>query len=228
MNPRLYKLSIIGLLTLAINVALRSDGQGQNLISNAEFEEGNTGFYSDYTYSQWDMLPASTYSLIPDPHWAHGGATHYGDHTTGSGNMLMFNGSANASDTVWGTLAPLSIETNTDYYFEAWISKWLPYGDASYLTFQAKDEFGSWVDLGVLDTSTIPTAEWVSISTVWNSGNAATTELRLINDETASYGNDFAIDSLNFSKVNNVPEAAGVLFFGITGVAAILRRRRWD
>ncbi len=39
----------------------------QNLVPNGNFEAGNTGFTSDYTYSPGNGFPQSTYTVTTNP-----------------------------------------------------------------------------------------------------------------------------------------------------------------
>ncbi len=74
---------------------------GSGLIVNGDFEAGNSGFTSDYTYSPGNLNPAGRYAVLTDPNSAHGQATSFGDHTTGYGLMMAVNGANLANQIVW-------------------------------------------------------------------------------------------------------------------------------
>lgn len=226
MNPQLKRYCVIA-LAIASQVCTNVIAQSPNLIVNPDFEEGITGFYSDYT-SFPITVSSGYYTVTSDPIYSHTATVLHQDYS-GSGNMLFVNGSTNPNDVVWGTLDPLNVEMHTNYKFEAWVANWYDQGGMAFLTFQIKDALGEWVDLVSIDTSSIDPGTWTPVTATWNSGDVATTELRLVNAQTAEYGNDFAIDHISFSQdsSSNVPEPTSMLFFGITGFAAILRRRRW-
>jgi len=71
-----------------------------NLIDNGDFEAGQTGFSSNYNFSN-SLLPEGTYNVGPDPSAFHPGFSPCGDHTSGSGNQLIVNGSVNTSNNIW-------------------------------------------------------------------------------------------------------------------------------
>src|SRR5690242_43828 len=58
-------------------------------ILNGDFESGNTGFTSGYTYATVDQ---GTYFVSANPHSTYPSSLSFGDHTTGSGNMLTADG----------------------------------------------------------------------------------------------------------------------------------------
>ena len=60
--------------------------EGSNLLFNGDFELGNTGFGSDYTYlSTQSFLDNGHYAIGTNPSLYHWAAASFGDHTTGSG-----------------------------------------------------------------------------------------------------------------------------------------------
>jgi hypothetical protein len=70
-----------------------------NLLVNGDFSLGNTGFTSDYIFTS-DILPAGTYCIDTDPHHCHPLAASYGDHTSGTGLMLIANGDVTPNQVV--------------------------------------------------------------------------------------------------------------------------------
>ena len=60
-----------------------------NVITNGDFEAGNTGFSSDYTFSPGNIWDPATYDIVSDPNDSHNLATSFGDHTTGDGLMMV-------------------------------------------------------------------------------------------------------------------------------------------
>lgn len=63
-----------------------------NLITNSDFSLGNTEFSSGYTYDTSNVTWEGVYTVGANPQLYHRGATSFGDHTTGSGMMLIANG----------------------------------------------------------------------------------------------------------------------------------------
>jgi len=63
-----------------------------NLIVNGDFELGNQDFTSDYTVAT-DLTPEGTYAVGTSPTTFHSGFSNCTDHTSGTGNMMVVNGS---------------------------------------------------------------------------------------------------------------------------------------
>jgi hypothetical protein len=64
--------------------------------------------------------------VVANPHDSHSAFTTVGDHTTGSGLMMVVNGSTVAGKNVWtGTVAP-PLSIGTTYQFSAWVMNVYP------------------------------------------------------------------------------------------------------
>jgi hypothetical protein len=68
-----------------------------NLIINGDFEQGNTGFYSQYTFGPGGgaLGAAASYDVLTNPKYDRPydiNPPNFGDHTTGSGLMFAGNG----------------------------------------------------------------------------------------------------------------------------------------
>ena len=90
-----------------ITYHLTSLSTGTNLITNGNFSLGNTGFTSQYLYTN-NNTAAAEYFIGTDPsawYFAHSPCT---DHTSGIGNMMMVNGSAIPNLEVWKTIVPVT------------------------------------------------------------------------------------------------------------------------
>lgn len=93
---------------------------GANLITNGDFELGNTSFTTGYTYSPSDLHTQRTYTVDSNPRNTHELFASYGDHTTGSGKMMVVNGATSAGIIVWQQSVPVSPDTN--YILSLWLS----------------------------------------------------------------------------------------------------------
>src|SRR5262249_48965933 len=69
-----------------------------NLTANGNFTLGNTGFQSDYTFSSTSTAEGR-YTVTTNPRLFHPGGASYGDHTTGTGPMLVVNSAVSPNQT---------------------------------------------------------------------------------------------------------------------------------
>jgi hypothetical protein len=188
----------------------------QNLIINGNFELGNVGFASEYTYTNVPIggkLPGEYYAVGSNPYYYHDEAASYGDHTSGTGNMMIVNGNISTPYlTVWEQT--VSVSPSTDYEFSLWISNWCPWlGEPAQIEYFINDT--------LIGTNVINTAagDWEKYSLQWSSGTYTAATIKIIDTDTAGGGNDFAIDDISF-----VPEPATLLLLTLGGLA--LRRRK--
>lgn len=182
-----------------------SESNGANLVANGDFSLGNTQFGSDYAFSAFtpcNNTAENQYTVGTDPAvWNCNPSlvVSVGDHTTGTGNMLIANG-GNTSLRVWFTTTPIAVTPNTTYFFEAWILNWSTTSvgtDAARLTFRANG-----VDL--LTASASGVGVWTPVSAMWNSGASTTVSLELFNSTPTLVGNDFAIDDIFFDVTSSI------------------------
>ncbi len=218
-------------VAFAVSAIGTPDGaRAANLVTNGDFEAGNVGFTSDYTYSPGNGFPASTYTVTNNPRSWNRNFVMAGDHTTGSGLMFVANGSPDVGDIVWES-SPIVIGGSTKYFFEAFVMNVFPSNPPN-LTFTVSLDGGA---EQVLNTLTVPntTGVWNGLSTSFNSGTATTASLFLRNAQTAFGGNDFAIDDIFLGTQSFVNPPAGVpepatwamLIAGFGLVGGAMRRR---
>lgn len=172
---------------------------GENLVTNGDFEMGDTGFSTDYV-NGYDSLPQQiwgplgyegTYVVLDDPVESHSNFAPCGDHTSGSGNMMICNGSGVAGESIW--CQEVFIEPNTDYLFSAWIATMFSENPAN-IQFSVNGFL-----IGSPLTAPFFTCDWQQFSSTWNSGPSVTAELCISNQNTVLSGNDFALDDIYFS-----------------------------
>src|SRR5688572_15993709 len=109
------------LLTTAVAFLLTGAASAApNLVTNGDFEAGNTGFTSDYTYFPADGWAPEIYTVGSNPIAWHPLWVSVGDHTTGAGQMFLANGATTLGQTVWQS-GLINIASDTDYFFEAFV-----------------------------------------------------------------------------------------------------------
>ena len=208
-----------------------------NLITNGDFEAGNTDFTSDYSYVPSALTNGSslytegTYTVGTDANLYHNLWVSRTDHTSGAGNYLIVNGStSNVGDKdVWKSdsiaLAP-GIYDFSAYFTDICCTAASGVVDSpAVLTFLTNNGVQT-VGLG---TSTVgTTGMWLQGSATLTVLANTTAQVSLRNASSVSSGNDFGIDDISLVKVGGVPEAAtwAMMVVGFGTVGAATRRRR--
>ncbi len=201
--------------------AMASGAQAANLVTNGDFEAGNTGFGSDYVF-HIPTVNQAEYSIATDPNNVHSSFASFGDHTTGSGNMMVVNGSDSTTERVWYQNG-IAVAQNTTYFFSTWIR-------SVYDVAPAQLDFSINLNgIGTTFTAGAVAEGWRQFYATWNSGSATTADIALVNQNTAYSGNDFALDDIVFDTTRpGVPEPASwaLMICGFGAAGSMLRRRR--
>ncbi len=165
---------------------------GINLLTNGNFNSGNTGFTSNYNFANPNTTEAQFF-IGPSPAAWNPGLSNCGDHTTGNGNMLLVNGAPTPDAIVW--TQQVAVTPNTNYAFSTWVQALWPPNPAQ-LRFSINGN-----DVGTPITASLPTCNWSQFYTTWNSGSNTTATISIVNKNTAVQGNDFALDDISFAPV---------------------------
>jgi hypothetical protein len=167
-----------------------------NLVRNGDFEGGQTGFTSGYAYG--NVANPGTYWIGTKPSQAPGAFADWysgGDHTTGSGNMLVVNGANSASLPVWQE--DVSVTPNTTYTFSCWVVE-VDQSSNSIPHVQLKINGNAVGDFLAPQNSPDNGGKWEVFTVTWNSGSARRATLALFDLNTDSGWNDFALDDISF------------------------------
>jgi len=198
---------------IVVALATTSLGASANMLVNGDFEAGNSGFASDYQLDATVPVVA-TYtvaSTVPNG-WAPG----FGDHTTGTGLMGIFNASDDPDDRVWAQTLDLTL--GTSYRFEGWVSaltESIRPGTAPILELRVGG-----VAKGVFNTAALDDT-WQAFMIGWIQATSGSFEVSLHDLRAVGSGDDFALDDLVL-----VPEpSTGLLLAGALTALGIRRRR---
>jgi len=217
------------LITLATLLLGASAANAQNLLTNGNFEAGNTGFFTQYNVS-------APFPPGPD------GPGHYnvynqtiqfnpvfgqtfGDHTTGTGLMMVVNGYTLPDTYFWGQ--DVAVTANTNYTFSGYFTSALIDPDPSPAVINLVINGASvGTNLSLLPT----TGTWQQFTATWNSGASTVANLRLFDANLTGQGNDFVADDLSFvgPTTSAAPEPGTLALLGLAAlpVAGMLRRRK--
>jgi gliding motility-associated-like protein len=175
---------------------------GANTILNGDFGGGTTAAANNFTTAynpgtggSYGLLSSEgQYAISTSPNLVHTNFSICGDHTTGTGNMLIANGSGAANTIVWSQT--VAVTPGINYVFSFWESNVLNATQVSSLQLFINNVPIS----GIVPTSAIA-CEWLQNTGFWNSGTATTAILSIVNQSTITSGNDFAIDDIFFAPV---------------------------
>lgn len=174
---------------------------GSNLITNGDFESGNTGFTTQYTYvvgtGPMAIWAEGTYAVGTSPLSYHMNFDPCTDHTSGSGNMMIVNGSGSLSQ-IW--CQTITVNPNTYYVFNAWATS-VENASPAILQFAIEGNLiGSPLNLSTT------TCDWENFYAIWFSGSETSVDICVTDQNTTLSGNDFALDDISFIEACEVNE----------------------
>ena len=185
LNPTLTA-TASGMYYLTVEAAIPG-----NLAVNGSFTYGNSGFSSGYTHVA-SSTASGDYGIGPNPRTFNSAWAAIGDHTTGAGNMMCFDGALSSGVTAWCQSIP--VEANSYYDFSFWVAN-------LYATSPANLNITvNGVALGATFTAT-GTGTWNQCLNLWYSGTSTIANICITDANTAGLGNDFALDDISLTKV---------------------------
>ena len=181
------------------------------LVTNGDFENGNTAFTSTYVYGQ---------TTAPGGYYLNTG----GDHTTGSGTYLLADPDG-GSDYFWSET--FAVQANSDYAFSVYVGSNSSNNEP---IFQAQANGAIIAGLPGVEP-----AGYTHVTGAYNSGSATSVTLRLYNLNSDYSFNDLRVDDISFTgpaaadgAIGDVPEPASwaMMVGGFGMVGGAVRRRR--
>jgi len=221
------KFRLVAMVSAAA-LAIGAPAMASELVTNGDFSSGFAGFTTNYS----EIPPGSENDATGDlfmstnPGGICGCWASINDHTTGTGNMLVIDGAANANSIIWSeTVAVLA---NAAYQLSF---------SAVNLNFQSPQPsvVASVNGTSIIDTDLLPVnfnaPVWLNFSQTFNSGAATSLTISFVDPANTHFFNDLALDDISLTgpaPEGGVPEPAAwalmIAGFGLTG--ATLRRRR--
>jgi gliding motility-associated-like protein len=175
---------------------------GPNLIVNGDFEAGITAAANNFTTSYspgsggtWGLLTnPGQYAISTSPNLVHNNFSVCGDHTTGTGNMFIANGAAAANTTVWSQTVP--VIAGQGYLFSFWVANALNDPAVAQLQLYINNQ-----PISAIGTPSATACTWTQYSGTWVAGTSPNAILKIVNQSTASSGNDFSLDDIVFRTI---------------------------
>jgi hypothetical protein len=220
------KRSVFSLAVLAsLCIAVRPVQAG--LLVNGDFENGNTGFSSDYTYSNATFITEGEYGVdtSTSSHNGYGDWALSHDHSTGNGFMMLVNGGPDSSARVW--YETVAVQANTNYLFSFWGATMNTTSD-SQSTLQVEVN-GTAAGGTLLLPMNSPDngGAWLQSAVAWNSGLNTTATFAILDTNTDGGWDDFAVDDIQLTAV---PEPSSwmslVSLACVVGTAFAIRRTK--
>ena len=173
---------------------------GGNLVYNGNFDLGNTGFVTDCNYFPPYTTPGSygTYTVADDVQGFWYGYVESVKAYGGVGNMIIFDGYTTAHSVVWSQT--VTVQPHTFYAFSAQVMSALDShleGQFALLQFAVNDE-----PVGPVFHSPDELYTWEKFYNVWYSGDNTTAVLTIYNQNDNPFGNDFALDEIQFAQLH--------------------------
>lgn len=169
-------------------------GMSVNLIQNGDFEQGDVLFTSDYVLGTGgyfgQLSNEGTYAVTTSPSLVHNNFAACADNTSGTGNMMVINGTIVANQSVW--CQTVNVIPNVDYDLSAWLASAVASNPAE-LQFSING-----ILLGMPFNASGATCQWDQFTETWNAGSNTTATVCIVNQNVQQSGNDFALDDISF------------------------------
>lgn len=193
-NPNGSSQTVSPAVTTTYTVTSGSVSSPTNLIENGDFSQGDTLFTTEYSFVA-DPNPfgvQAAYSIVTNPSAWFTAFSSCGDHTSGSGNMMVFDGAVDPTGNVvaWSNQNPVAVLPNTEYTFSYYVASVAPENPARL------EVFINGISQGEPVTAPGATCLWTQVSYNWNSGTNTTAAIAIYDRNFASGGNDFALDDI--------------------------------
>ena len=170
---------------------------GNNKISNGDFEAGNTGFLTSYTFTA-DL--AGNSELVPENKYSVGAnANTYHPQFIGTGrtgNFLIVNGNTASVKELWAQ--NVDVTAGREYVFTM-------YTQNLYTLNAPKFSFNITPNDGVSGSVVIGTSNplagrngWIEVSATYTANFTGSAKLSIIDTDLTKIGNDFGIDDISF------------------------------
>ncbi len=170
-----------------------------NIIVNGDFEDGDSGFFTDYDEAQSNCTGHSAgylgcegvYAVIDDPSDGHTNFDPCSDNG-GGGNMMVVNGAAQLQN-IW--CQDVCVDPDGSYLVNAYAASVNP-GSPGILQFSIDG-----TTIGDILNLTSSTCAWEYFEAEREASGETTVTFCVTNQNTAAGGNDFALDDIGMFRL---------------------------
>jgi RHS repeat-associated protein len=166
---------------------------GINLVRNTDFENGLIDFRTTLVESV-NLVPEGRFAIGTSPRNHHSLWADFGDHTSGTGKMMIVNGATNYDGFVWDQ--SIDVRAGNEYQFGLWAASAHPANPAKIQFFVDGAMIGQDLQL------TSELGSWQYLSANWLADTTGTVRLSIKNFVAAFSGNDFVLDDIAFSTTD--------------------------
>ena len=174
-----------------------------NLIVNGDFSQGDFWFNTDYALYNIGSLPTTgvqgAYGVVTNPKAWFSPFSDCRDRTSGSGNMLVADGSITGTDRIWYPPIAIPVVPGKNYTFSYFLAAVVSGGPAKLEVLINGVSIGPIATAGTIGTVIGLPCLWAEYSYIWDSGTSTTATISIIDRETVG-NNDFAIDDITFRE----------------------------
>ncbi len=174
----------------ALTYTVTSSTSGNQNAVNWNFSNGNTGFSTQYLYNPTSIWNEGTYAVGPNANAVHPNFAAWGDHTTGTGNYMIINGSTNGIKTIWSQTVALPAGSN------ATLSIWMLTLATPAGQFRVKI---NGTIIGSNQTTPATVGVWGNYTFPFTVPAAGNVTVVIESVSTALAGNDFGLDDIQFT-----------------------------
>jgi hypothetical protein len=195
---------------LAACLILGASAFAQNLVTNANFEAGNTGFSSDYGFSAAGNCCEGEYAVRSAPNTFNQFFVNPPPSSPGSSLMLVVNGATVPNQRVWYTT--VTVTAGLTYRLQL-AGCTAVYGGPAVLQWQVAGQL-----IGTPLPLPTVTQTWQVSGATWVAPTSGTVEIAIRNLNTSSFPNDFYIDDIFVGPCQSCWSHYGSGFPGALGI----------
>ena len=170
-------------------VVVKGTSSFSQMATNGNFSSGNTGFLTAYTYNATSIWNEGTYAVGPNPNAVHPNFSSWGDHTTGTGNYMLVNGSTGGNKILWRQI--VSFPPGVQVTMRWWMLTFVTPAGSLQLKLAG-------TNIGNAASTPNSTGIWAQTTRTFTVPASGSATINLVTTSAALSGNDFGVDDISF------------------------------